>query len=158
MRLNDAVIGMILLFFGGAVIFHAQTSFPGLPGQNYGPAFFPTIIGTGLGLCGLLFVAQGLAQRATVPWITFGDWVSSVPHRRNLVAVLAALLFYILCSDFLGFFITSTILLTALLVLFGNRITVALAVAIVATVVIHLFFYKLLLVPLPWGLLEPFAW
>jgi putative tricarboxylic transport membrane protein len=30
--------------------------------------------------------------------------------------------------------------------------------AVVATLVVHFAFYKLLRVPLPWGLLTPFAW
>jgi putative tricarboxylic transport membrane protein len=30
-------------------------------------------------------------------------------------------------------------------------------VAIVGTILIHLAFYKLLRIPLPWGVLEPFA-
>ena len=45
MRFNDAVIGVVLLVFGAAVFIHSQLSFPGLPGQNYGPAFFPSILG-----------------------------------------------------------------------------------------------------------------
>ena len=36
--------------------------------------------------------------------------------------------------------------------------SVALVVAVVATLVIHFAFYKLLRVPLPWGLLTPWAW
>mgnify|MGYP000887924636 CR=1 FL=1 len=35
---------------------------------------------------------------------------------------------------------------------------VAVLIAAVATMVIHFAFYKLLRVPLPWGVLTPFAW
>ena len=34
----------------------------------------------------------------------------------------------------------------------------ALLLAVVVTLVIHFAFYKLLRVPLPWGLLTPYAW
>ena len=39
----------------------------------------------------------------------------------------------------------------------GGSWRAAVAVAIVATVLIHLSFYKLLRIPLPWGLLERYA-
>jgi putative tricarboxylic transport membrane protein len=38
------------------------------------------------------------------------------------------------------------------------RPPVALAVGVAATLVIHTCFYKLLKVPLPWGVLQRFAW
>lgn len=158
MRLNDAVLGVILLLFAAAVIVHAQTSFPGLPGQDYGPAFFPTVIGSGLALCGIIFVIQGVARLREVPLVRLGSWASSSRHVANLLVVLGALLFYILLSDILGFFITSTVLLTGLLVQFRNRFLPSLGLAVAATFVVHFFFYKMLLVPLPWGFLEPFAW
>jgi putative tricarboxylic transport membrane protein len=31
-------------------------------------------------------------------------------------------------------------------------------IAVIATLVIHTAFYKLMRVPLPWGVLTPFAW
>ena len=34
----------------------------------------------------------------------------------------------------------------------------SLPVALVMTLLIHYAFYKLLRVPLPWGVLQPFAW
>ena len=158
MRLNDAVIGVILLLFAAVVIIHAQTSFPGLPGQDYGPAFFPTIIGAGFAVCGIIFVIQGVAQLREVPLVRLGAWATSSRHVANLLVVVGMLLFYILLSDVLGFFITSTVLLTGLLVQFGNRLQPSLGIAVAATFVVHFFFYKMLLVPLPWGFLEPFAW
>jgi len=33
-----------------------------------------------------------------------------------------------------------------------------LTVAVIATLVVHFAFYKLLRVPLPWGVLTPWAW
>jgi putative tricarboxylic transport membrane protein len=34
----------------------------------------------------------------------------------------------------------------------------ALLVALPGTLIIHFLFYKMLKVPLPWGLLSPYAW
>ena len=41
---------------------------------------------------------------------------------------------------------------------FGVKPAWIVPIAIVATLLIHSAFYKLLSVPLPWGLLQPFAW
>ena len=42
MRLNDAVIGIALILFALAMIAYTRT-FPAMPGQDYGPALFPVL-------------------------------------------------------------------------------------------------------------------
>jgi len=158
MRFNDVFIGVVLLLFGGAVTIHSQLSFPGLPGQEYGPAFFPSIIGVALAGCGVILIVQGIPKRHEVPLVALGEWAKSPHHRTNLVIILGCLLFYILAVDFLGFVPTSVAIMTLLMVRFRVRLMNALAMAIASTLVIHLFFYKFLLVPLPWGILQPIAW
>jgi len=158
MRLNDAVFGVILLLFSAAMIAYART-FPEMPGQDYGPALFPTLIGVGLGACGLVLVVSGIgARRAGGALIGFGDWLASPRHRANLVLVLACMVFYILASDWLGFIPCSLLILSLLTWRLGARPAMALAVAVVATLAIHTAFYEFLRVPLPWGLLLPVAW
>ena len=44
-RINDAVIGAVLVLFALAM-WHTRT-FPAMPGQDYGPAAFPVLIGIG---------------------------------------------------------------------------------------------------------------
>ena len=46
MRVNDAVIGGVLVLFALAMIWYTRT-FPAMPGQDYGPALFPVLIGIG---------------------------------------------------------------------------------------------------------------
>ena len=158
MRFNDAVIGMVLLVFGAVVVIHSQTSFPGLPGQDYGPAFFPTIIGSLLGACGVVLIIGGVATRREVGLVTLGEWASSPRHRMNFLMVIVALVFYILVVDFLGFVPTSLIITTVLMLRFGVKILPSLVMAVGSTIVIHFLFYKVLLVPLPWGIMQPIAW
>lgn len=158
MRFNDAVIGVVLLVFGSAVFIHSQTSFPGLPGQDYGPAFFPSIIGALFCLCGVILIVGGIAKRREVGLVTLGEWASSPRHVINFFMVIVALLFYILTVDFLGFIPTALIVTIVLMLRFGVRILLSTAMALASTLIIHFLFYKVLLVPLPWGLLEPIAW
>lgn len=157
MRFSDAIIGIVLLAFGSAVVIYSQ-GFPGLPGQNYGPAFFPSIIGFALGGCGVLLIVQGILKRREMALVTLGDWASSPRHRANFVIVILALLFYVLVSKPLGFIPTSLLITTFLMVRFGVRLQPAVLMAAVSTLVIHTAFYKLLLVPLPWGILKQLAW
>ena len=71
----------------------------------------------------------------------------------RFLSVPAGLLFYVLTSDFLGFHIAAALAMLAWLLVFGMKPLPALALAIVFPVVMHLAFYKILLVPLPWGVL-----
>ena len=47
MKVNDALIGAALAALGAVVLWHIQ-SFPPMPGQKYGPAWFPGLIAIGL--------------------------------------------------------------------------------------------------------------
>jgi putative tricarboxylic transport membrane protein len=74
------------------------------------------------------------------------------------VAVIGVNVFYILLVDRIGFIVTGVVYLATLFTVFGVRLRNVLPLALVVTLVIHYAFYKLLKVPLPWGLLQGFAW
>lgn len=152
MRFNDAVIGLALIVVGALVIWHTR-SFPAMPGQKYGPDLFPGLIASGLILGGILLVASGLRARA--PVVQAGPWTRSPHLLANFLSVPAALLFYILCSDALGFLLAATLVLASLIVLYRRgRVVSSIAIAIVAAVAIQQAFSRLLLVPLPRGVIE----
>ena len=157
MRFNDAVFGVILIGFAIAVIGYT-TTFPRLHGQDYGPDLFPNIIASGLALCGVLLIARGVAERRTMPLVQLGEWANDRGIVVNVALLIGAMVFYILFSDWLGFVITSLLILTVLLVRLGSSLITSIIVAIVTTLVIHSIFAKILLVPLPWGVLQPVAW
>ena len=157
MRFNNAIPGTFLIVFALAEIAYA-TTFPRLHGQNYGPDLFPIIIGFGLLVCGVILIAQGIAQRTTVPLIEVGDWAQDRSNILNVFILLGCILFYILLSDAIGFIPTSLLILTTLLIRFGSSWKASIIVAIATTFIIHTLFAKVLLVPLPWGILLPLAW
>ena len=74
-----------------------------------------------------------------------------------MASVIAGLLLYVFVVDVVGFHITATALLLVWSRLLGASWRFAFPVALVATLVIHLSFYKLLKIPLPWGMFERFA-
>ena len=154
MKINDAITGVALILLGVGILWHIQ-GFPAMQGQRYGPAWFPGIVAAGLALCGLGLVYQGVRSR--IPWIALDDWTRRRRPVAGFFAVIAGLAFYVVASSPLGFHVTSFLLLVAWLRILGARWSLTLAVAIAAPIVIHLAFYKVLRIPLPWGLLEGLA-
>ena len=157
MRFNDAVFGIVLIAFAIAMIAHT-TTFPRLHGQDYGPDLFPVITGAGLIACGLALLAKGVRERASVPLVAVGEWAREPGRVVDVGLLLASIVFYVVASDTLGFIPVSLLIMTTLLVRLGSGWPTSLLVALVTTFVIHALFAKLLLVPLPWGLLQPIAW
>ena len=156
MKINDAVFGVLLLALGIAVWWHVQ-SFPRLPGPNGGPALFPGSIAAGIIVCALLLIVSGLRSRPAARWFEGLPWTRSPRHVAAFAALVLATIAYILFSTSVGFLIIAPLGLAAMLVAFGVRRGLAVIVAIVGTIVIWYAFYKLLRVPLPWGVLERFA-
>lgn len=154
MKVNDALSGAALVLLAAVILWHIQ-GFPAMPGQKFGPAWFPGVIAIGLGACGALLVASGLRRRE--PWLAFPEWISQPRPFAGVVAVVLGLVLYVLAADKVGFHLTGAALLCVWIRVLGGTWRVALLVAIVATGVIHLAFYKLLRIPLPWGLLERWA-
>jgi putative tricarboxylic transport membrane protein len=153
-RLNDAVIGVVLVLFALAMIWHTR-AFPAMPGQDYGPALFPTLIGIGFIVTGAILIVSGLRRRRTEPWFAGGDWLRSRRHLLGFLAVIGGLVAYILVSDWLGFIPTALLLLFGWLVLFRDGKPVSsLVIALAVTLVVNYAFSQLLLVPLPLGLLQ----
>ena len=157
MRFNDAVLGVVISAFAVFVIAMART-FPGLPGQDFGPAFFPSVVGSIMLIGGMILIVRGIASRKEVGWVDLGAWANSSRHVINLVLVPVVMIFYIVASDFVGFVPISFAVLFVLFVRFGVSLVLGAGLAVATTLVIHTVFYKFLLVPLPWGLLEPIAW
>jgi putative tricarboxylic transport membrane protein len=151
LKFHDALIGAALVVFGGVVLWHVQ-GFPPIPGQKYGAALFPRLVAAGLVLCGLLLVARGV--RAGGAWLALGGWTRHPRAVAAFFSVIAGLGLYLVLAEPLGFHLTGFVLLLGWTLVFGARPAVAVPVAIIAPIVIHLAFYKLLRIPLPWGVLE----
>jgi putative tricarboxylic transport membrane protein len=126
-----------------------------MPGQKFGPAWFPGVLATGFGICGLFLVVAGVRHGG--PWLAVPDWLYRRRPLLGVVSVIIGLVFYILAADTLGFHITGIALLAVWIRVLGGSWRVAILVAVLATVAIHLSFYKMLRIPLPWGLLEQWA-
>ena len=157
MKLNDAIFGLVLLALGATVLFSVQ-AFPKIPGQPVGPALFPGLIAAGLCIAGLVLIVHGVRDRALHPWLVWDDWVRSPRHVVALLVLLGSVVFYIVVSTWLGFLPSAIIILVALLAALRVSLGRAVLIAVISALLIHFAFYKLLRVPLPWGVLTPYAW
>ncbi len=157
MKINDAIFGLVLAILGGLVLFTVQ-SYPKIPGQQVGPALFPGLIAAGILVCGLILVVRGWRERKAAPWVTPGDWVRSPRHVAGFVLLVASVVFYIVAAEKLGFLLSAVLILTAMFYVLRVPLGRSLLVAVVASLVIHFMFYKLLRVPLPWGILVNHSW
>jgi putative tricarboxylic transport membrane protein len=152
MRLNDAVIGLTLIIFGGAVLFHTR-GFPELEEGYPGPSLFPNVLAILFMITGIVLVLQGIRSRK--PLAAVERHLLGGKGLANILAVLAAIVMYIFFSESLGFLAISFLLLFLLMKWLRAATFLCLCMACGVTLGIYVLFAKLLLVPLPWGL---FGW
>lgn len=157
MKINDVLSGLLIGSFGAAIYLHAR-SFPPLPGQNVGPNMFPQLIATGLMICAMILVFRGVKTLGSEGWITLPGWLGQGRITLGFLLIPLVLVFYVAVSESLGFLPTAVILLMTLFLVFKVRLRTAMILAVLGSLCIHTLFYKLLKVPLPWGLLKSVAW
>lgn len=149
MKLSDTLLGLILAGFGGVVIY-LTLGFPKMPQGFIGPSLFPRVIACLFVLCGIILFLQGVRRKQ--PLISTGRQLN-MSQVTNVLMMAAAVFFYIYASGFLGFILTSFIILSILMVKFGVKPVVSGTVSVLVTLSIYLLFRKFLLVPLPLGLI-----
>jgi putative tricarboxylic transport membrane protein len=152
MRFNDAVVGFAFILLAGAMIAMTFT-FPPFPGQKYGPSLFPRIIGGGIILFSLLLMLREWRGGGR-PLLVLDGWARRPGRLASFALMLAAMVFYLLASEPLGFMPTAFLIQLGLFLWFGVRPVTALIVAVVMTIAVQYFFGNLMRVPLPRGILD----
>jgi hypothetical protein len=149
MRVSNTAIGIGLIIFAVAVLFYTRT-FPTLEKGYPGPSLFPNVLAVLFIISGITLVVQGIRSGERI--LRFET--SGITGRGliNILLALGAIFFYIFLSDFLGFQITSFILLFGLMKWLRVSTPWSLVMACGVTLAIYVLFAKILLVALPWGL------
>ncbi len=155
MKLSDTLSGIIIGIFA-IIIFVMALSFPPTPGQEFGSGLFPRLIAIGLFICAICLIAQGRHAQGKKIWVAWPG-LNSVTFLRFCM-IPAALIFYFLTAEYLGFFISSGIILIITFLVFGVTPLKSILLTVISLLIIHFAFYNILEVPLPWGLLESVAW
>jgi putative tricarboxylic transport membrane protein len=100
---------------------------------------------------GIVLLAGGLRSKA--PLIVMGEWAKSPRLVANICLIPLNLVFYMLTVDTLGFVVTSFAMMTATIWWLRRKVFSTLLVSALTAIFIYLFFAKLMLVPLPEGLI-----
>jgi putative tricarboxylic transport membrane protein len=150
---TDRWLGLALALLAAAVLWSAR-DFPNVPGQKVGAGFLPMLVGAGLLLCGLALIVRSLRAAAYVD--AKAAAAPGSEHFGSSLVVIAVIVAYIALADRLGFLIVAPLGLLAVFKALRVATGPALLWAVAGTLVVHFAFYKLLRVPLPWGLLRPF--
>ncbi|WP_428929213.1 tripartite tricarboxylate transporter TctB family protein [Marinibacterium sp. SX1] len=148
MQINDRIIGLLAILGGIAVII-GTLGFREIPGQQFGSAFFPRLLGGALILCGIAFAVTGARGQL----VRVGDMLRGSSGMK-VAAILAAVIGWVLISPLLGFILTTALLIAGLAVMAGGRLWPSAATGLGMAVVLYLIFGELLRVPLPLGLIE----
>jgi putative tricarboxylic transport membrane protein len=165
MFISDKISGTVLVGLGAAATYGGSL-LPPVPGQQVGPSVFPMVVGTGLVLCGVLIafgIGSTIEHEAEAELAAHSDAVKleqpSPPLIKAVKTLLppALLLGYVFVGERLGFVPTAFGIVLAVSLAMGARLKLALPLALIAPVAVHLIFVKLLRVPLPPGLL-PMPW
>jgi putative tricarboxylic transport membrane protein len=149
MRVSNTAIGLFLIVFAAAVLWHVQ-SFPTLDNGYPGPALFPSVLAVLFIFCGAGLIFQGIRQRENLLKFDIGGLTLS--GFLNIIFVLGAIICYIFLAEYIGFLIFSFAVLLALMKWLKVKTHSSILMALGVTFVIYLLFAKMLLVPLPWGL------
>ena len=152
MHVSDRLSGALVVALGFITIIGGWLQ-PPMPGQDVGPSVFPIVVGVGLAICGAC-IALGIGHSFEEP----EHEISGAPPRSRYYGLRAilpplVLLFYVFAVETLGFLLTAAVVVLVVSVALGARPKLAIPLALIAPLGVHLVFYKLLRVPLPEGLL-----
>ena len=156
-RQADIAVGSGVALVAVAVLWSAR-AFPVVPGQKLGAGFLPMLIGAGLLVCGIVLVWRSLrpaaGTQAAAP--AMDENAGADESYGSAFVIIAVIVAYVLLVDWLGFLLVAPVALGVLFRALRVNWVPTVAWAIGGTLVVHFAFYKLLRVPLPWGVLRPF--
>ncbi|MBZ5877320.1 tripartite tricarboxylate transporter TctB family protein [Chromohalobacter israelensis] len=152
--MKDFMLGLAFMA-AGAIVYVVAQGFPTMPSLQYGPSLFPSLIGGGFMIGGLILaISHGGALKGVTHGIA---WRPDPERMRNLLLSLLpalAIVFYILASEWLGTMLCLAVIMFVMMLARRTSPILALGISIVAALVIDLVFSRYLLIPLPEGLLS----
>jgi len=154
MKRGDLIGGGIFTALG-IFIFILTFQFPSLEGGHPGPSLFPRILAILFIFFGGIIVLRGLRAGKKEPESAPAE---EIPVPRNYfdpIFVFILIGAYMILSNWLGFFITSTLILFLMMIKLRVPYLRSLVISILLTLFVNFMFYKILRVPLPTGF---FGW
>ncbi len=151
MKRSDLVGGGIFVALG-IVILLLTLGFPTLEKGHPGPSLFPRILAVlFISFGGIVFLRGMKGEKEGAAAEIPGD-EAVTPNYFNPIFVLIIIGAYIALSNWLGFYLTSTLLLFLLMIKLKVPYLRSVLISILLTLFVDLMFVKILRVPLPIGL------
>lgn len=117
----------------------------------YGPGFFPTIPGIAIAASGFVML---VSRPAPADPEDEEEDTGGNHYLRPAIVVIAALA-YIFFAQQIGFLLLAPVILFGLLIMGRVALVQSALISVIGSIVIYFLFARLLLVPLPLGLLTP---
>jgi hypothetical protein len=161
---RELAIAAFLVTFGGTVVALARQIPQGVSTDPLGPAAFPTALGWGIAICGLLLAVatmafRGQALRGTVLADAHPDDDASADagpfSPARLLGAVAATTAYLAVFTRLGYLIATPLYVAALMLIHGGAgKRTLLRAPLLVTAALYLTFRFVLRAPVPDGILE----
>ncbi|WP_299407037.1 tripartite tricarboxylate transporter TctB family protein [uncultured Roseobacter sp.] len=148
MQFSNRFIGIVALI-GAAAIVYGTFGFRAVPGQQFGAGFFPRITAGCLALTGCAMILSSGPR----PWMTVPEWMRTAQAFKVAALPLGGIA-WVLIAPFLGFILTTALLILTLVILMRGHLLIGLGVAVGLSLLLHVVFSVLLRIPLPFGVVE----
>jgi putative tricarboxylic transport membrane protein len=159
---RELAIAAFLVTFGAVVVVQARGIAPGVRTDPLGPAAFPTALGAGIGVCGLLLAIATLVFRGRLHRegpLTDADLDEATEagpfSPGRLAAAIVTTAAYLALFEPLGYLLATPPYVAAIMLIHGGAGRRALLLApILTAVALYATFRFGLLIPVPDGILE----
>lgn len=153
--MKDAIMGFFFIVLGVITITTAN-QYPTMSSLQYGPSLFPSLIGGGAIIGGLILVIAQLPLLKQLLSSTSSGNLMEIDYRSIFMAFFpcAMIVFYILAGEHLGAALSLAAIMLLLMLIRKVSLSLALVSSMVAAFAIYLVFSRYLLIPLPEGLLS----
>lgn len=153
--MRDLLLGLAFMLLG-AVVITVASQYPTMASLQYGPSLFPSLIGGGFLIGGLVLSVKQLPTLKSQPPSADASARKVFDLRSIFVSLLpcALIIFYIFASEFLGAALCLGIIMFVLMLVRKTSLPLALCVSLIASLIIYFLFSRYLLIPLPEGLLN----
>jgi putative tricarboxylic transport membrane protein len=145
----DITVGVLMLALCGFA-FSQALQFPGSESVvgGLGPAFFPLFVITGMAILGLVVLIRGLVTMAKPKAADLSLGMLRTP--ALLLCIVAA---YVMLMGLAGFSVSTPLFLIGVMLIWRVQWTKAALVGLGLTLILYIFFQKVLRIPLPSGIL-----
>lgn len=156
MRINDFLLAGLLAALALYTLIQAM-SFPHLAGMQVGPGLFPAVLASALLLAVAALVLGNWREAVRSPWMTFSFPARDPRGWLRAAAVVTASGLFAVAGASLGFMVVAVLSLGGLLLAFGVKWRTAVPLTIILVVAIDILFVRVLRIPLPLGIAQPFG-